>query len=639
MRTVRRIYFYSISLISLEVVIWGLIGLLRTIFNRNIDSGIAGLLASGLSQILVALPIFLFHWNFAQREAEKDEEEKASQVRALFQYGARLAVLMPIVQNLLALLNHLLLMVFDLHPYQALIGGEQTYGDNLAAVGVNLLAFVYLDRVLKSDWCLFPPENALHDLRRLFRVVWMLYTLVLAIAGVSILLHYVFFLPEKSIPFEVFQPVNGLALSLIAMPLWLNAWLRLIGARKVPQDKKSVLRLVSIYLLALIGVVAVLASGAGILTSLVNAVTGDGRSLSGLVNDNATLLAFVIVFGVVWAFFQREMGVEFTLLDDESMTAGLKRVYNYLLSFIGLAAAFAGMQQLLSFVVHFTVEQVWNQDAFRPLLSRGLGLLLIAAPLWVTSWNRAQAGARREDDSGDHARRSPLRKGYLYLVLFLTVVGGMFTAGQVIYLLISRLLGNEVPAFLVEVLNWLQSFLILLVLLVYHLRVLRQDGRMLQMALSRRHSEYPLLMLSAGENETIAEIKRKLAQTMPELPVEVLDVRSLSNPPGMAISALVVDGALLIQPPGWLPVYLASFPGEKIILPQTRNGWLWPGGQRSRHEQVTDAVAAVRQLAEGQTVRSGPSSNPWVVIGYVLGGLFGLQLLLIILGVIINSFS
>lgn len=639
MRAVRRIYFYSISIISLEVVIWGVIGLLRTIFHKNIDSGIAGLLASGLSQILVALPIFLFHWLFAQREADRDEEERASQVRALFHYGARFAIFLPVVQNFTALFIRLMLQVFGLQGHQALIGGGQTNADNLIALGVNLLAFAYLDRVMKRDWCLFPPENALHALRRLFRVVWMLYTLVLAVGGVSILLHYVFYQPGKSIPFEVFHPVNGLALTLIALPLWLHAWIRLAGGRRLQQDRKSALRLGAIYLLALTGALVVLFCGAGILTNILDAAVGDWSGLTGLLNENAALLAFTLVFGVVWAFFQREMGIEFQLLEDDSQTAGLKRVYRYLLAFIGLAAAFAGLQQLLSFTVHLAFEQVWNLDAFRPLFSRGLGLLLVATPLWLFFWNRVQASARREDDAGDHARRSPVRKGYLYLALFLTVVGGMFTAGQVFYLLISQLLGNENPNFMVETLNWLQTFLLLAVLLTYHLRTLRLDGRMLQLALSRRHADFAVLILSDGENAIAVDVRRKLAQSMPRLPVGFHDIRADAAPPGLAFSALLIDGVVLARPPGWLPVYLAAFAGRKIILPTDETGWVWPGGQRSHPDRVQDAVAAVRQLAEGQTLRGESPRSPWVVAGYILGALFGLQLLLMILGILINSFS
>jgi hypothetical protein len=126
---------------------------------------------------------------------------------------------------------------------------------------------------------------------------------------------------------------------------------------------------------------------------------------------------------------------------------------------------------------------------------------------------------------------------------------------------------------------------------------------------------------------------------MPHLPVGLNDIRTDAAPPGLAFSALLIDGAALAQPPGWLPVYLAAFEGEKIILPPEGTGWVWPGGQRSHHDRVQDAVAAVRQLAEGQSLRGGSPRSPWVVAGYILGALFGLQLLLMILGILINSFS
>ena len=35
MKTIRRLYFYAVAFISIEVVMWGIISLLRSIFNAN----------------------------------------------------------------------------------------------------------------------------------------------------------------------------------------------------------------------------------------------------------------------------------------------------------------------------------------------------------------------------------------------------------------------------------------------------------------------------------------------------------------------------------------------------------------------------------------------------------------------------
>jgi hypothetical protein len=641
MRTVRRIYFYAVALISLEVVIWGVIGLIRTIISQQIDSGIAGLLASGLSQIIVAIPIFLLHWLIAQHEADRDEEERASQVRALFHYAARLALLIPVIQNFLALLNRQILLIFDVSHLQALVGSGQTNGDNISAILVNLLAFAYLSMVLKKDWQIFPADNSLVPVRRLYRVVWMLYNLALTVTGVIMILRFILFIPESYPNVGAITLANGLALTIVGLPLWLFAWQNLAASRDQQEDKKSILCLVSIYLLTLIGVITVLITGTGILTNLISYLTLDGRNLTGLINDTGSLLAAACVFGVIWVFFHRQLQIEFNLLDDPALIAGLQRIYIYILSLLGAGATFAGLQQLLSFLVHYSFELMQNLDAFRSMLSRGLAVLIVGTPLWLLTWPKAQADARAEDDRGDHARRSPIRKGYLYFVLFLTVVGAMVTAGQVFYQLISLLLGNENENFLVDILNWFQSFLLVLVFLIYHLRVLRQDGRMYQKALTKRHAEYPVLLLANGQDETLTEIGRKFSQHLPDLPFKLVDIsQQKSLPQDLPYRAVVMSAALFSDLPDWLHRSLNDFTGKKIVLPQEAGGWLWLGsGQRAPREQVNDAVTTIRQLAEGQTVRTGQTNNPWIMIGYILGALFGLQLLLVIVSIVVSSFG
>ena len=122
MRTVRRLYFYVVALVSLEVVVWGVIGLGRTLINLNLVVGSpVSQLAGSLALVLVGLPVFLIHWLIAQREALKDPEERATRVRALFLYGVLIGTLVPIVQNVMALVNRLLLTITHL-PWSPLVG-------------------------------------------------------------------------------------------------------------------------------------------------------------------------------------------------------------------------------------------------------------------------------------------------------------------------------------------------------------------------------------------------------------------------------------------------------------------------------------------------------------------------------------
>ena len=96
MKTVRRLYFYAVALISIEVVLWGLINLLRSIVSQTVG-GTAEVLARALALTVVGLPIFLFHWLWAQRLAASDDEERTASLRAIFFFNAFLFLCLLLV--------------------------------------------------------------------------------------------------------------------------------------------------------------------------------------------------------------------------------------------------------------------------------------------------------------------------------------------------------------------------------------------------------------------------------------------------------------------------------------------------------------------------------------------------------------
>ena len=101
---------------------------------------------------------------------------------------------------------------------------------------------------------------------------------------------------------------------------------------------------------------------------------------------------------------------------------------------------------------------------------------------------------------GDHARRSVLRKTYLYLVLFASVIGGMATAVGLVYQLIRVVLtGDTGSDFVNTVLNFIQLLFLFGVVLVYHLNVLRTDGASTADALAEKQSGYSVLIVDSGD--------------------------------------------------------------------------------------------------------------------------------------------
>ena len=56
MRIVRRIYFYLVAFISLEVVVWGGITLIRTLLDSKPEVDNVNLLSQGWALLLAGLP-------------------------------------------------------------------------------------------------------------------------------------------------------------------------------------------------------------------------------------------------------------------------------------------------------------------------------------------------------------------------------------------------------------------------------------------------------------------------------------------------------------------------------------------------------------------------------------------------------
>ena len=175
------------------------------------------------------------------------------------------------------------------------------------------------------------------------------------------------------------------------------------------------------------------------------------------------------MFGVLWAYYSREVRREWAGEVDEWRRAGLRRLYDYPLALAGNAAVFAGAWQVLGQVVELALVVTTWGDASRQALAGGIAWLAVGTPYWLSYWPVMQAEARLADDAGDHARRSVLRKSYLYLAVFLTVVGLMSSAGVLFYRLINALLGNPDLNLGLDFWQQVRSIALLAVWLVYHL--------------------------------------------------------------------------------------------------------------------------------------------------------------------------
>lgn len=623
MKTIRRLYFYAVSAISIEVILWGVIGLLRSILDSQDISNNANNLASALALIFVGVPIFLIHWGWAHNVSSKDPEEHSASIRAVFLYGILLGTLIPVVQNLLALINRTFLSTVHLSSYRAVVGGSQTWSDNLIAIIINLLIAAYFWNVLRTNWKTITEPESFAEVRRLYRFVWVLYGLLMAVYGVQQAISYAFSFPTGVLG-EIGREtaVNSIALMLIGTPIWYYNWRLLQDALTDSDEKESYLRLGLLYLLALGSVFVFLGSFGDLLYQSFLQMLGDGKATSEFIREMGSAISVAVPFGVVWAYYSKWLNQQFAFDENLPRRAGKHRLYVYILSFVGLIATIGGLISLFSALIDLVLGNRYLSDyGLREPLAGAFSSLLVGLPVWLLNWRTAQSQALADNDMGDHARRSVIRKAYLYLVLFASVIGGMVTAGILVFNLINSALGNGISDFWTEVLNQVLVLSLFIVLLVYHLLALRADGTARADVLVEKQSKYHVAVLDADGKFGNA-IKVAFAKRAPQVPLTVVDVNS-GIPAELKVDAVILPGSLVVNTPETVEAWVRSFSGNKLIVSDEAVGVFW----MDDFEQAADSA---KSLAEGQDLRpqsSKRTTSIWTVVAYVFAALFACQLL------------
>jgi hypothetical protein len=636
MQAVRRLYIYAVAYVSLITVLWGTIGLTRSIFAGGEIGDSASRLAEALSFILIGVPVFILHWWLAQRSALKDPVERSSRLRAIFLYGVLLTALIPIVQNTLALVSRTLLSAFGENPNGALLGGSQTLSDNLIAILLNGVIAAYFYFVLRADWKAVPQGDAFSEVRRLFRYLVMLYGLAMVVFGAQQVLQYILGLWGAIGMGQFVLLANGLALLLVGTPLWIFTWSQLQRSLIEEAERRSLLRLVVLYGLTFISVGSVLVSMGIVGYILLRFVLGEPMSVESFLGEISTPLSVAITFGVVWAYYGRLLRSEMEGApgqgkqpDEESVRrAGLRRLYYYTLAFFGLGAMFIGLQLLLAYIIDITLSEsaIWG-DAMRDNLAAALSTLAVGIPLWVFTWRPVMKEATAEGEAGDHARRSLVRRVYLYLVLFIGVMGVMFSSGGLLFQIISALLGDPSEDLLVEVVQLFKVLILFLVFLAYHWQVLRVDNRLAGQTLASRHAQFPVLILAPDEGDFGESMVNALEREMGQLPV-ALHLYSQGAPDETlsAAKAVIFPAELAAMPSEALRLWLQGFSGERLVVPTMAKGWYWIfGSGRPLTSMSRQTARVIRYMAEGEDIPKPRETSPWMVIAYIVAGLIALQ--------------
>lgn len=616
MKTIRSLYVYGITFVSLEVIVWGTIGLLRGLFSQPLD--VQSVLLRALALVIVGAPVFLLHWTWAKRLADEDAEEAASLIRAVFFHAILLANGIPLAQNALALINRTLLGLFDLSVSRAVWGGEQTLPDNLIAIFVLAIFLAYFYWKLRLAWQGLAEEQNFTDVRRFYRFSWVLYGLLLLTAGSIQILRSIFYWPLFSGNDFRFLAVNGLAFVIVGLPIWYYAWDKAQEGIERPAERESLLRLGMYALLTISSALVVLVTCSVLLQKILRLALGIAENYeTGQISD---ALATLIPFLVIWGFHRRWLRHQLEHAPTERAIEG-RHFSLAILALAGLITFAIGAGMLLNLLAE-ALTAITTAEVLRGNLATGLSTLAVGLPFWLLSWTPLEREMSETIGSTQKTHRFLVRRVYLYLVLFGSVLAVMGFAIALVYQVLALLLLPQEGTSLSSILS--SAFLLALftVLLVYHLRQVRRESAWLS-ALQRSHFADFRILILGDEATFVHPLARALEQAMPGVQIAPL---SFSSPAPESGNLLIYP----LLPPFSLPSWVHTFPAPHLMLPLSAPGQrFWVGILHPRWPE--QAAKMARQIALGEEVhQSFQAPAIWTVLGYLFAFSFGLQLLFLL---------
>jgi hypothetical protein len=156
--TIRRIYYYAVALTGLVLVWFGAIDVVQVVIDWTTgqDAIVGGSiwlvpLASGLSRLFIAAPIWAYHWQVSQQVARRDDEagqaERASAPRKVYLYGVALVGGLVILYYLAQVAYRILLVLLG-DPSASFVGAPA--GD-LARSAIAAVIWIVHFMAIRTD--------------------------------------------------------------------------------------------------------------------------------------------------------------------------------------------------------------------------------------------------------------------------------------------------------------------------------------------------------------------------------------------------------------------------------------------------------------------------------------------------------
>ena len=546
--TPRRFYFYSISFIALMLLVSGvtmvLMSLLDELSGEPVIREATTRLATGLALTIVGLPLWAFHWRFAQRSTAAHPAERRSILRKLYLYV-----------TLGVALGFLASTAYRVIEWMLGVGGFPTF--SWAAVLVWAPVWAYHWRVASAE----TPETTLEALgiRRLYLYLASALGIAMLAGGAGFLLH-VFLLEGYSAAFEASVIGSGseglwretarsaLSVAVVGGAIWGVHWTVFASA-----DRGSALRWIYLFVAAIGGGVITALVGFGIaLDTLLTWILGaSGEPAGSQFRAAPDGLAALAVGVAMWVYFRRRMTIE----SAGHEAPHVDRTYDLLIAAIGLTALAIASGSILETFFRLLSETspvvVGGDVDWRVRLSTTLTTLAIGAPAWWTYWRRIQSAA----SANPEVERTALpRRLFVLSVLCLGLLALVGGATSTLFIFLRDLLDADLSAStLLDLSTGLAVSLTALFIIPYHWVIYRQDRE-----LEPDPQEQPLNITKSVTLLTAEDGSDLLAQVEAALGCPV----NAAHWPDPDAFVPTLDGEQIAR----LAEEVASAPGSNVIL-------------------------------------------------------------------------
>src|SRR5919202_6576165 len=356
MSTVRRTYVYLLAFAGLAMLSIALANLAQVLIDVALDSPLVraeryvrDTISLNAAAALVGLPAWLVHWWWIQRSARSDPRERASALRRLYLYVVLAAALLIAAASADDALRQALGALSGVAPANPWLNAVRP----LPFTATGLIVWLGHCRSVDADRAAVGESGGSATLRRWYVYGLAFVGLLTLLAGAQGLVETLWRFATQPAQPALAGMAPAAAGALVGLAVWLAHWVLL--PERLPEavrrdDGQAVLRSVYLFLALAVGVLGTLVGLSQLLYYAVGRLLGVDRpgGVGGnLLQAAAGPASIALVYAAAWAYQRHALRRQEAAFSEAPRQAGIRRLYMYLVSLLGLSALAIGVAGVL----------------------------------------------------------------------------------------------------------------------------------------------------------------------------------------------------------------------------------------------------------------------------------------------------